>query len=152
MKTPLIPVNEDFKWELLSEILNVFAFRSCRQILTKRGILPLSKSVPALKIVLLSMFFSCEISYAIRELKERESLRTFLKISSVPTEKEIYGLLSKYEPQQFTDFVFELLNELCPKRKSGSKGIIIDSTDINLNLNWHAKKISKESLENKEYK
>ena len=32
------------------------------------------------------------------------------------------------------------------------KGIIIDSTDINLNLNWHAKKITKESLENKEYK
>ena len=124
MKAPLIPVNEDFKWKLLSEILNVFGFRSCRQILTKRDILPLSKSVPALKIVLLSMFFSCEISYAIRELKEKESLRTFLKISSIPTEKEIYGLLSKYESQQFTDFVFELLNDLCPKRKSGSKGII----------------------------
>ena len=72
-------------------------------------------------------------------------MRTFLKISSVPTEKEIYGILIKYEPQQFTDFVFELLNELCPKRKSGSKGIVIDSTDINLNLNWHAKKISKEN-------
>jgi len=98
------------------------------------------------------MFFSCEISYAIRELEERESLRTFLKISSVPNEKEIYGILSKFEPQQFTDFVFELLNGLCPKRRSGSRGIIIDSTDINLNLNWHAKKITKESLENKEYK
>jgi len=152
MKAPLIPLNEDFKWELLSEILNVFDLRSFRQILTKRGILPLPKSVPAIKIVLLSMFFSCEISYAIRELKERESLRDFLKISSVPTEHEIYGILSKYEPKQFTDFVFELLNELCPKRKSGSKGIIIDSTDINLNLNFHAKKITRESLENKEYK
>jgi hypothetical protein len=152
MKAPLIPLNEDFKWELLSEILNVFDLRSCRQILTKRGILPLPKSVPAIKIVLLSMFFSCEISYAIRELKGRESLRDFLKISSVPTENEIYGILSKYEPKQFTDFVFELLNELCPKRKSGSKGIIIDSTDINLNLNFHAKKITRESLENKEYK
>ncbi len=79
MKAPLIPLNEDFKWELLSEILNVFDFRSCRQILTKRGILPLPKSVPAIKIVLLSMFFSCEISYAIRELKERESLRDLFK-------------------------------------------------------------------------
>jgi len=43
MEAPLIPVNEDFKWKLLSEILNVFGFRSCRQILTKRDILPLSK-------------------------------------------------------------------------------------------------------------
>jgi hypothetical protein len=152
MKAPLIPLNEDFKWKLLSEILNVFDLRSCRQILTKRGILPLQKSVPVIKIVLLSMFFSCEISYAIRELKERESLRNFLKISSVPSENEVYGILSKYEPKQLTVFVFELLNELCPKRKSGSRSIIIDSTDINLNLNWHAKKITKESLEYKEYK
>jgi hypothetical protein len=48
-------------------------------------------------------------SYAIKELEERESLRTFLKISSVPTQKKIYGILSNYEPQQFTAFVFELL-------------------------------------------
>jgi hypothetical protein len=52
----------------------------------------------------------------------------------------------------FTDFVFELLNNLYYGRKSGSKGIIIDSTDINLNLNWHAKRITKENLERKEYK
>ena len=114
--------------------------------------MPLPKSIPAIKIVLLSMFFSCEISYAIKELKERESLRHFLKISLVPAENEIYGILSKYEPEQFTAFVFELLNDLCPIRNSESRGIIIDSTDINLNLNWHAKKITKESLENKQYK
>jgi hypothetical protein len=147
-----MPLNEDFKWKLLSEILNVFDLRFCKQILTRRGIVPLPKSIPAIKIVLLSMFFSCEISYAIKELKERESLRHFLKISLVPTENEIYGILSKYEPEQFTAFVFELLNDLCPMRNSESRGIIIDSTDINLNLNWHAKKITKESLENKEYK
>jgi hypothetical protein len=152
MKPPLIPLNEDSKWKLLSEILNVFDLRSCKQILTKRGIVPLYRSIPAIKIVLLSMFYSCEISYAIKELEERESLRAFLKISSVPTENEIYGVLSKYEPEEFACSVFELLNELCPKRKSGSRGIIVDSTDINLNLNWHSKKITKKSLENKEYK
>ena len=32
MKAPLIPLNEDFKWKLLSEILNVFDLRSYRQI------------------------------------------------------------------------------------------------------------------------
>ncbi|AKB46564.1 transposase, putative [Methanosarcina sp. Kolksee] len=98
------------------------------------------------------MFFSFEISYTIKELKEKESLRNFLKISLVPTENEVYGILSKYEPQEFNAFVFELLNDLCPKRKSVSRGIIIDSTDMNLNLNWHAKKITQESLKNKEYK
>jgi hypothetical protein len=116
------------------------------------GSVPLPKSIPAIKIALLSMFYSCEISYTIRELEERESLRDFLKISSVPTENEVYSILSKYEPKEFAYFVFELLNDLCPKRKSGSRCIIINSTNINLNFNWHSKKITKESLENKEYK
>ena len=44
------------------------------------------------------------------------------------------------------------MNSLCQKRKNGSRKIIIDSTDINLDLNWHAKRISKKSLEEKEYK
>jgi len=152
MQPPLIPLNEDHKWKLLSEILNVFDSRTSRQILSRRGILPLHKSVPALKIVLLSMFFSSDVSYAVKETEEREKLRKFLKISSVPSENEIYTTLSQYDPENFISFVLEVLNTLCPKRKSGSRGIIIDSTDINLNLNWHAKKISKKSLEEKEYK
>lgn len=131
MPPPLIPLNEDHKWKLLSGILNVFGSRAARQILSRRGILPLHKSVPALK---------------------RESLRRFIKISSVPAENEIYTTLSQYDPEGFISFVLEILNALCPKRKSGSRGIIIDSTDINLNLNWYAKKISKKSLEEKEYK
>ncbi|MFY1112563.1 MAG: transposase [Methanosarcinaceae archaeon] len=152
MKAPLIPLNEDFKWKLLSEILNVFDLRSTRQILSRRGILPLHKSVPILKIVIMSMFFSSEISYAVRELKARESLRDFLRIDIVPSEHEIYDLMSKFDSDNFTNFVIELLNSQFPKRKTGSKGIIIDSTDINLNLNWYAKKITKKSLENKDYK
>jgi hypothetical protein len=42
------------------------------------------------------------------------------------------------------------LNFLYPKRKSGSRRIIIDSTNINLNLTGI--KINKKSLEDKEYK
>ena len=79
MQPPLIPLNEDYKWKLLSEILNVFDSRATRQILSRRGILPLQKSIPAIKIVLLSMFFSSDISYVVREIEERESLRGFSK-------------------------------------------------------------------------
>jgi len=70
----------------------------------------------------------------------------------MPAEKEVYEILSEYKLQQFTDFVFELLNDLCPTRKGGSRGIIIDSNYISLNLNWHSKRVTKESLENREYK
>lgn len=152
MKPPLKPVNEDFRWKLLSNILSVFDLRSSKQTLSKKGILPLQESIPVLKIVPLSMFFSSEISYVVKELEIRKSLRNFLKICSVPSEHEIYGFMSKFDPNSFTDFVIELLNNQCLKRKAGSKGIIIDSTDINLNLNWNAKNITKKSLESKEYK
>jgi hypothetical protein len=77
MKTPLVPLNEDFKWKLLSEILNVFDLGSCRQTLARRSRMPLQKIVPVIKIVLLSMFFSYEISYAVRDLEEREKSKNF---------------------------------------------------------------------------
>ncbi len=70
----------------------------------------------------------------------------------MPSENEIYKTFSQYDPDNFSYFVLDILNELCPMIKRGSRGIIIDSTYINLNLNWHAKKISKNSLEDKEYK
>lgn len=44
------------------------------------------------------------------------------------------------------------MNNLYPKRKGRSRDIIINSNGINLNLNWHSKRITKKSLENKEYK
>lgn len=114
MQPPLIPLNEDHKWKLLSGILNVFDSRASRQILSRRGILPLHRSVPALKIVLMSMFFSSDISYVVKETEERESLRKFLRISSVPIETEIYTTLSQYDPEGFISFVLEILNALCP--------------------------------------
>ncbi|AKB52993.1 hypothetical protein MSBRW_3740 [Methanosarcina barkeri str. Wiesmoor] len=98
-KPPLIPLNEDFKWQLLSEILNVFDLRFCKQTLTRRGIVPLHRSVPTIKIVLLSMFFSCEISYAIKELKEREVLRNFLKISLVQLKRKFMAFLVSMNPK-----------------------------------------------------
>jgi len=73
MKAPLIPLNEDFKWKLLSETLNVFDLRSCRQILTKRGILLLQKSVPAIKIVLLSMFFPVKSPMPLKNYKKEKA-------------------------------------------------------------------------------
>ena len=61
MRPPLIPINEDYKWELLAEILNIFDLRSTKQILAQYKISPLEKSIPVLKIVLTSMYwFRCK--------------------------------------------------------------------------------------------
>lgn len=152
MKPPLIPIKEDFKWRLLSDILNIFDLRSTKQILSQYEILPLEKSIPALKIVLTSMYFCLEISYVVRELEDKRKLRKFMRIKSVPSEDEVYSIMSCFDPEQFINFVIVLLNNVCSRRKRGLSQIIIDSTDIDLDLNWFKRKISKKMLENRQFK
>jgi hypothetical protein len=106
VKPPLIPINEDYKWRLLSEILNIFDLRSTKQILSQYEILPLEKSIPSLKIVILSMYFCLEISYVVRELEEKKKLRKFMRITSVPSENEIYSIMSSLDPEQFINFSY----------------------------------------------
>jgi len=152
MKPPLIPIKEDFKWRLLLDILNIFDLRSTKQKLSQYEILPLEKSIPALKTVLTSMYFRLEISYVVRELKDKKKLRKFMKIKSVPSEDEVYCIMSSFDPEQFISFVIGLLNNVCSRRKRGLSQIIIDSTDIDLDLNWFKRKISKKMLENRDFK
>lgn len=152
MKPPLIPIKEDFKWRLLLDILNIFDLRSTKQILSQYEILPLEKSIPALKIVLMSMYFRLEISYVVRELEDKKKLRKFMRIKSVPSEDEVYSIMSSFDPKQFINFVIGLLNNVCSRRKRGLSQIIIDSTDIDLDLNWFKRKISKKMLENRDFK
>jgi hypothetical protein len=152
MKPPLIPINEDYKWKLLAEILNIFDLRSTKQILAQYKILPLEKSIPVLKIVLTSMYFCLEISYVVRELEDKKKLRRFMRIKSVPSEDEVYSIMSSFDPEQFINFAVGLLNNVCSRRKRGLNQIIIDSTDIDLDLNWFKRKISKKMLENRDFK
>jgi len=152
VKPPLIPIKEDFKWRLLSDILNIFDLRSTKQILSQYEILPLENAIPALKIVLSSMFFCLEISYVVRELEDKKKLRKFMRIKSVPSEDEVYSIMSCFDPEQFINFVIVLLNNVCSRRKRGLSQIIIDSTDIDLDLNWFKRKISKKMLENRQFK
>ncbi|MGA9188699.1 MAG: transposase [Methanosarcina sp.] len=145
-------MNEDYKWRLLSKILNIFDLRSTKQILAQYEILPLEKSIPALKIVILNMYFCLEISYVVRELEEKKKLRKFMRIKSVSSEDEVYSIMSSFDPEQFINFVIGLLNNVCSRRKRGLSQIVIDSMDINLDLNWFKRKISKKMLKGRDFK
>ena len=126
--------------------------RSTKQILAQYKLLPLEDSIPALKIVITSMYFCLEISYVVRELKDKRKLRKFMRIKSVPSEDEVYSIMSSFDPDQFINFVIGLLNNVCSPRKKGLSHIIIDSTDIDLDLNWFKRKISKKMLEKRQFK
>ncbi|TFH47386.1 MAG: IS4/IS5 family transposase [ANME-2 cluster archaeon] len=152
MQPPLIPTKRDYKWELLLKILNVFDLRSSKQILAKNGIKSIETAVPILKILIVSMFFSSDISYVVNELSQKKKLQKFMKITSIPTENQIYRFMNRFEPEKFTNFVISLLNNVCFSKKRGRKTIIIDSTDIDLDINWFTKKITKKQLEERDFK
>ena len=75
-----------------------------------------------------------------------------MRIRSVPSEDEVYSIMSSFDPDKFINFVIGLLNNVCSRRKRGLSQIIIDSTDINLDFNWFKRKISKKMLKDRDFK
>ena len=151
MYLPLIPDSKDAKWIMLKKILKFFDTRTAKKILAREKINP-EKGIAAVKIVLTSMFFSKNIAYVVSELKTREKLRTFLKIEEVPDKTMLYRFLSRMEEKSFVNVILRILNKQCRKRRRGRAFIIIDSTDVQLDINYFRRRIKKEDLEDKEFK
>ncbi len=93
------------------------------------------------------MFFELEISYAVNEVNKRYELRKFLRIEDEVKLKSIYSFMSKFE-EQFINFVFSSLNVNAKKRRNKPSLLILDWTDISLDLNPFRKR----DLKNKPYK
>lgn len=152
MEPPLILDISDPKWKLFAGIIKIFETRKTRKIISRCGIKPLGKAVRILKIVLLSMFFSCEVAYIVDELKNRKRLRQFLNIEEIPDAHEIYRFLSEFDPDQFMEMALKILNSICGGRSRGKTTIIIDSTDVCVDINWFRNTYKKSDLENRDFK
>ena len=94
MQIPLVVDQSDYRWQLLSKILNIFDLRKVKKIIARYTNL---KAIPVLKMTA-SMYFSTRISHVISELKQRKELREFMGIEEeeVPKESYVYAFLSKF--------------------------------------------------------
>ncbi len=151
MHPPLIVDSKDAKWNMLKEVLKIFDSRRARQELAKSGI-RVQKGVEVFKIVLTAMFFSLEISYVVSELKHRKELRRFLNIEAVLDYMYVCRFLSMLTPESFISLVLRLLNLQCGKRGRRRAWLIVDSTDLQLDINWFRRRIRKTDLEDREFK
>jgi len=151
MHPPLIVDSKDAKWIILKEVLKIFDSRRTRQELAKSGI-RVQKGVEVLKIVLTAMFFSLEIFYVVSELKHRKELCRFLNIEEVLDYMYICRFLSMLTPEYFISLVLRLLNLQCGKRGWRRVWLIVDSTDIQLDINWFRRRIRKADLGDREFK
>ncbi len=150
MQIPLVVCRTDYRWQLLSKILNIFDLRKVKKVITKYTNL---KAIPVLKIVTTSMFFSTRISHVVSELKQREELREFMGIEEeeVPKESYVYTFLSKFSLNGFINMILRILNAITKRRARNSK-LIVDCTDISIDVNWFRNPVRQKDLEGKAYK
>jgi hypothetical protein len=151
MNVPLVQDDNDQKWLLLKKILGIVTSRRVKQEMAKQGIVPMEKAGAMLRIVLIAIFFSVEISYVVEEMKKRKSLRAFALLGEVPDAPQIYRFLGKYRAEQFMGLVSGVLNSICARKGRGGV-ILVDSTDLSVDLNWFRKRINKADLEDREFK
>ena len=141
----------DTNYMLLNEIFKIFGSRKSKQIMSRNGLKSLDKVIPLVKTVIIAVYFECSISFVVEELKSKSKLREGLNFDIVLEAQEIYDRLSKFNPVQLENTVNSILNKLRNDYNHGRKTFIIDATPGDLNINFNGKKISKESLKDKDY-
>ena len=151
MRIPLIVDEKDPKWILLGQVLKIFDSRPVKQQLARQRMTPVPRAALMLRIVLLAMFFAQEISYVIKELDKRPPLRRFARVAEVPTRGQLSSFLGKFTVAQFLQVVLGVLNTCCTPRVRGRSTIVVDSTEITVDLNWFRKKYTKRALKARDY-
>jgi len=151
MHIPLVVDPNDYRWQLLAKVLNIFEMRKTKKIIA-RFTSQIKTAINCMKITLTSMFFSTKISHVVEELKRREDLREFLGIKEdVPETGYIYTFLSKFDLNSFIAMILRILNSITKRRQRNTR-LIIDCTDVSVDINWFRKPVKQADLEGKDYR
>jgi hypothetical protein len=152
MQIPLAVDPNDYRWQLLGKILKIFEMRNIKKIIAKFTS-PIKTAISCMKIVLTSMFFSTKISHVVDELRQRQDLREFLGIreDEVPETSYIYSFLSRFDLNDFIAMILRVLNSITKRRARNTK-LIVDCTDISVDINWFRKPVRQKYLHGKDYR
>jgi hypothetical protein len=151
MDVPLIVDEQDPKWELLGQILKIFASRRVKQELARQGLTPIPKAALMLRVTLVAMFFSLDLAYVVDELQHRKALRNFAKVPEAPTRQQVSSFLGRFTPPQFMTLVLGVLNQICSPRPRGRSTFLVDSTEIRVDINWFRKTWPKPALADRDF-
>ncbi len=94
----------DSNYRLLKEIFKIIGSRESKQIMSRNGLKPLDKVISLVKTVILAVYFECNISFVVDELKSKSKLREGLDFDIVLEAQEIYDRLSKFNPVQLEKY------------------------------------------------
>lgn len=152
MKSPLIIDPEDKKWLLLERVLSVTTSRRAKQEMAKAGLTPVANTGSILRLMLMALFFSVDITYMVDELRNRAELRRFAHIVHIPSADTVYRFISSINEDQFVGLINALLRTECMNpRWHKNRTYLIDSTAITLDLNIFKKRYTRSDLVEKDY-
>jgi len=77
--------------------------------IAEQGLKPANKAGIMFKVMIISMCFCLDVSYVLRELKEREEIRNFAGILDVPNTDDFYRFKSRVKEENFIKVVNGIL-------------------------------------------
>jgi len=108
-------------------------------------------AINCIKIVLTSMFFSTKISHVVEELEHRELKRVSRSKGGRSSESRLHLHFSlKIRPEQL--YSDDSKNPELYNEEKNKKHLIIDCTDVSVDINWFRKPVKQADLEGKDYR
>jgi len=151
MKIPLVYDEENPKYKLLDNIFISIDSREFRQELARNGMKPINRTIKAIKVRIIGMFFDVDIKYVVNEINNSPELRKQWRFKSTLDYNELSKHYSKLDSEQILEFVIKFINKQFIKGERGRKTIIIDGTPIILDINLEKRYRTDEELEEKNF-
>ena len=147
MKHRLNLDNKDPNYILLKEIFKIMDSRNSKSILASHGFKNLNRTIFTFKIIFISMFFGIDIPFILNELKSKKELRKYFNISEVLTADQVYKIFSEINSEKLIKCLNRILNSRNMVKRRGKKTFIVDATPVDVDINFHRNKKTKEHLE-----
>ena len=137
---------KDPNYSLLKEIFKIMDCRESSEILASYGFKNIGKQVFTFKIIFISMFFGLDIPFILNELESKEKLRKYFNISEVLSADQVYKNFSLQDSEELIKALNRILNARNRVKRRGKKTFIVDATPVDLDMNFHRNKKTKEHL------
>ena len=143
---------QDPNYSLLNKIFNIIDSRSTDNILARNGFKHLKRFKTAVKTIFLASYFENEVSFTVDELFNKSKLVEGLNFEMVLSAQEVYEEISSCDKDNLQNAVNSILKKLNKGYKGENRTLLVDATPGDVDVNFRSKRITKKSLEHKDYK
>ena len=144
MKHRLNLDKKDPNYTLLKEIFKIMDSRESKKILASYRFKNLNKTIFAFKIIFIGMFFGIDIPFILNELRLKKELCRYFNISEILTADQVYKIFSEINSEKLIKSLNRILNSRNMVKRRGKKTFIVDATPVDLDINFHRNKKSKD--------